>query len=61
LRHPGLGWLSFVFPDKEAAAIAEWLTRDLPTAPPSTISWLAMPIASPRQAASSFLYLATIA
>jgi hypothetical protein len=29
-RHPGLGWLSFVLPDKEAAAIAEWLTKDLP-------------------------------
>lgn len=30
LRHPGLGWLSFVLPDKEAASIAEWLTKDLP-------------------------------
>jgi hypothetical protein len=30
LRHPGLGWLTFVLPDKEAAAIAEWLTKDLP-------------------------------
>jgi hypothetical protein len=29
-RHPGLGWLSFVLPDKEAASIAEWLTKDLP-------------------------------
>jgi hypothetical protein len=35
LRHPGFGWLSFVLPDKEAAAIAEWLTRDLPLQPPS--------------------------
>ncbi len=33
LRHPGLGWLSFVFPEKEAAAIAEWLTRDMPQKP----------------------------
>lgn len=31
LRHPGLGWLSFVFPDKEAVQIAEWLTKDLPS------------------------------
>jgi hypothetical protein len=30
LRHPGLGWLTFVLPDKEAQAIAEWLTKDLP-------------------------------
>lgn len=30
LRHPGFGWLSFVLPDKEAAALAEWLTKDLP-------------------------------
>jgi hypothetical protein len=29
-RHPGLGWLTFVVPDKEAASIAEWLTKDLP-------------------------------
>jgi hypothetical protein len=27
-RHPGLGWLSFVLPDKEAVSIAEWLTKD---------------------------------
>ena len=30
LRHPGLGWLAFVLPDREAAQIAEWLTKDLP-------------------------------
>ena len=30
LRHPGLGWLSFVLPDKEAASMAEWLTKELP-------------------------------
>lgn len=30
LRHPGFGWLSFVFPDKEAASIAECLTKDRP-------------------------------
>ena len=30
LRHPGVGWLSFVFPDKEARAIAEWLTKESP-------------------------------
>src|SRR5262245_35132895 len=30
IRHPGLGWLSFAIPDKEAASIAEWLTKDLP-------------------------------
>jgi hypothetical protein len=33
LRHPGLGWLSFVFPDKEARAIAEWLTKESPAQP----------------------------
>ena len=27
LRHPGLGWPSFVFADKEAAEIAEWLSK----------------------------------
>jgi hypothetical protein len=32
-RHPGLGWLSFVLPDNEAASIAEWLTKDLPIQP----------------------------
>jgi hypothetical protein len=26
LRDPGFGWLAFFFPDKEAAAIAGWLT-----------------------------------
>jgi hypothetical protein len=26
-RHPGLGWLSFVLPENEAAAIADWLTK----------------------------------
>jgi hypothetical protein len=25
LRHPGLGWLGFLFPDNEAAAIAKYL------------------------------------
>jgi hypothetical protein len=30
LRHPGLGWLPFVLPDKEAQSIAEWLTKDPP-------------------------------
>ena len=30
LRHPGLGWLSFVFPDIEAACLSKWLTKDLP-------------------------------
>jgi hypothetical protein len=28
LRDPGYGWLAFFFPDKEAAAIAGWLTKD---------------------------------
>ncbi|MGP0094219.1 MAG: hypothetical protein ACLPKB_30380 [Xanthobacteraceae bacterium] len=32
LRHPGLGWLPFVFPDKEARSISDWLTKDLPAA-----------------------------
>ena len=27
VRHPGLGWLAFVFPHTEAAKIAEWLTK----------------------------------
>lgn len=26
LQHPGFGWLSFIFPDNEAASIAECLT-----------------------------------
>jgi hypothetical protein len=30
VRHPGMGWLTFVFPEKQAAQIAEWLTKDLP-------------------------------
>lgn len=30
LRHPGFGWLSFVIPDHEAKAMAEWLTKELP-------------------------------
>lgn len=25
LRHPGLGWLSFLFPHNEAAALGRWL------------------------------------
>jgi hypothetical protein len=28
LRDPGFGWLGFVFTDKEAAAIAKWLTKE---------------------------------
>ncbi|MPZ32412.1 MAG: hypothetical protein GEV13_15670 [Rhodospirillales bacterium] len=27
LRHPGFGWVSFIFPSTEARAIAEWLMR----------------------------------
>jgi hypothetical protein len=30
LRHPGFGWIGFEFPEKEATAIADWFTRDLP-------------------------------
>jgi hypothetical protein len=30
IRDPGLGWLTYIFPDKEAADLAEWLTKDLP-------------------------------
>ena len=30
LRHPGLGWLTFVFPDLEAEAIARYLSSNLP-------------------------------
>jgi putative transcriptional regulator len=33
LRHPGFGWLSFVFPHKEARALAEGLTKSLPPDP----------------------------
>lgn len=29
-RHPGFGWLGFVFPEEEAFKIAAWLTRALP-------------------------------
>jgi len=31
LRHPGLGWLGFLFPDNEAAAIAKYLYPYRPT------------------------------
>jgi hypothetical protein len=27
---PGLGWLTYIFPDDEAADVAAWLTKDLP-------------------------------
>lgn len=30
IRDPGLGWLTYIFPDNEAADIATWLTKDLP-------------------------------
>jgi hypothetical protein len=33
IRHPGLGWLAFTIPEAEAAAIAEWLTKDIPLEP----------------------------
>jgi len=32
VRDPGLGWLSYIFPDNEAADIAQWLTKALPLA-----------------------------
>lgn len=28
LRHPGLGWLSFILPDREARALGQWLTEN---------------------------------
>lgn len=31
LRHPGLGWLTFLLPEKEARALAEFLLKGLPT------------------------------
>lgn len=30
LRHPGLGWITFVFPEHEAQAIADYLSADHP-------------------------------
>ncbi len=30
IRDPGLGWLAYIFPDNEAASVAQWLTKDLP-------------------------------
>jgi hypothetical protein len=30
VRDPGLGWLTYIFPDQEAADVAAWLTKDLP-------------------------------
>lgn len=30
IRDPGLGWLTYIFPDDEAADVAQWLTKDLP-------------------------------
>ncbi|MEW6437970.1 MAG: hypothetical protein AB1508_12475 [Pseudomonadota bacterium] len=32
VRDPGLGWLSYIFPDNEAADLAQWLTKNLPLA-----------------------------
>jgi hypothetical protein len=34
LRHPGLGWVSFVIPEDQAERIADWLTKDLPIGSP---------------------------
>jgi hypothetical protein len=28
IQHPGLGWLSFIFPDSEAASISQWIVKD---------------------------------
>lgn len=33
LRHPGFGWLTALFPEKEARGIAAFLLKDLPTPP----------------------------
>jgi hypothetical protein len=33
LRHPGLGWLHFVFPEEEARKVAAALTEELPDDP----------------------------
>ena len=33
LRHPGLGWLTFLFPWKEAVALAQYLASDHPPQP----------------------------
>jgi hypothetical protein len=30
IRDPGFGWLSYIFPDQEAADVAAWLTKALP-------------------------------
>ena len=30
IRDPGLGWLTYIFPDNEASDVAEWLTKALP-------------------------------
>ena len=30
IRDPGLGWLTYIFPENEAADVAAWLTKDLP-------------------------------
>lgn len=38
LRHPGLGWLSFAFPQHEAEAIASALVADHPTRKPSALN-----------------------
>jgi hypothetical protein len=29
-RHPSFGWLAFAMPDRDAANLASWLTKDLP-------------------------------
>lgn len=30
-RHPGFGWLAFGMPRREAAKLAEWLTKEAPS------------------------------
>ena len=33
IRDPGRGWLTYIFPEDEAADVAQWLTKDLPLQP----------------------------
>ena len=35
LKHPGLGWLHFIFPEEQAAKVAQLLSLEMPPPPPA--------------------------
>ena len=38
LKHPGLGWIHFIFPEERAAQVAAVLAADLQAAPPVSVN-----------------------